>query len=749
MDNLYTLITGKYHEGKTDLDRLINPAIVSIFRKLTKGYIKKFKYPELTDDEKKAAKDYFKKYTDIDLLYHRCYKGRSGKFYPEYIPDDIYFSKIEPYYTDRLFSKYLDNKCHYYSFFSNIKLPKLIAMRYGKYWTDSSHKTLTENELLKLVESNPKSVIKRAAMSEGGHGVTFLEGEDRVQAFKDFIAENETDIVLQETVKQHPAYSDLHPSSVNTLRLMSLLSQDGVWVFASAIRIGVGDSRVDNLNSGGVFCGISPDGQLSEIGVLDDGNVIKSHPDLGYRFNDTVLPGVDKAIELVKKAHGIMAHNRIISWDIAIDEEGEAVLIEANLALGTIHSFQVCSGPIFGDRTRKILDEVYFKKAGRKRIKPYFGLNKRDYFWLRDNLLGFLLGYYKNGYTHITLLSNPTLRVIDNKLIKNAVWRYPELTKEQEQEVKDYYGQYVSKVQLDSHRLYSGMSGEFHVGYIPEKMFMCDIDRYYNDRELSYFMDNKCFYYKLFPDVKHPDPLAFRINGIWLDKDYQPQDVKSMIKGLIKEDEIILKPADSSEGGAGISIIRFYEMNSTRERFQALKESVNKLHSDIVIQRVVKQHPDYKKLHKDSINSIRIVSLLRDDEVIILTRLIRTGVGGKRVDNGGSGGICICVGSDGRLDEVGYYTSGEKVKKHPTENYFFGDITLPYIDKCDEMARKLHPSMGHHRLIFWDFAIDSEGDVVFIEANMSLGGTVEVQAGNGPLFGEYTRSVLEEVYGSI
>jgi hypothetical protein len=55
--------------------------------------------------------------------------------------------------------------------------------------------------------------------------------------------------------------------------------------------------------------------------------------------------------------------------------------------------------------------------------------------------------------------------------------------------------------------------------------------------------------------------------------------------------------------------------------------------------------------------------------------------------------------------------------------------------------------MGHHRLISWDIAIDNTNEAVLIEANLSLGGSDDVQVVNGPFFGEYTERILKEVYG--
>jgi hypothetical protein len=49
-----------------------------------------------------------------------------------------------------------------------------------------------------------------------------------------------------------------------------------------------------------------------------------------------------------------------VSWDIAFDEQENPVLIEANLKDGELDFHQLNNGPLFGDDTEKILDEVFF-----------------------------------------------------------------------------------------------------------------------------------------------------------------------------------------------------------------------------------------------------------------------------------------------------------------------------------------------------------------------------------------------------
>ena len=60
--------------------------------------------------------------------------------------------------------------------------------------------------------------------------------------------------------------------------------------------------------------------------------------------------------------HAQMPRFRLVSWDFAIDPDGEPVLIEANLHYGELDFHQINNGPIFGEDTEKILKEVFNKR---------------------------------------------------------------------------------------------------------------------------------------------------------------------------------------------------------------------------------------------------------------------------------------------------------------------------------------------------------------------------------------------------
>ena len=183
--------------------------------------------------------------------------------------------------------------------------------------------------------------------------------EDRLKTFCRLIKTIPCDVVVQKALEQHEAYSALHPESVNTLRIMSLLEPDGVHILATCLRIGVGTSRMDNSSSGGFFVGVHDDGRLGGLSIFDSGEKIEKHPDLGYVISEQKIPYVDRAHAYVKKAHPCISRFRLVAWDIALDQEGEPNLIEVNLTLGAIDDVQACTGPLFGTQTKKILKEVF------------------------------------------------------------------------------------------------------------------------------------------------------------------------------------------------------------------------------------------------------------------------------------------------------------------------------------------------------------------------------------------------------
>lgn len=353
---------------KEKLDRLYQESYNRVRRySAQKTRIKQFKGKSsphaLSDEQKEQIREFYKPYKSPSLVFHSFFTEKTGEFHVNYVPQDLYVGYIDPYMNDLNAAKYFENKCYFDVIFHGIPQPYNILKRMNGIWFDIYGNPVDRVRMEKLLSKEQQGVfVKKAEGSSGGHGVTYIHKSDKMLTDINIIINNiDTDILIQRELFQHPRMAAFNPSSVNSLRLYSILGLDGkVTIYSAVMRIGVGETKVDNYSSGGISCGIDNLGRLRKYGYYKSGERTESHPLSGIIFENYEIPNYYKAVELVKKSHLMVPHFRSVSWDIAITEIGE-VLIEANLCRGGIDLLQLSNGPLFGEDTRKILDEVFIK----------------------------------------------------------------------------------------------------------------------------------------------------------------------------------------------------------------------------------------------------------------------------------------------------------------------------------------------------------------------------------------------------
>ena len=319
----------------------------------------------LSSKQIKEIKNFYKPYKIPHLSFHRYFTEKTGEFSAIYIPQDIYVGYIDPYFNNLREAKYIDNKCYYDMLFHQLLQPQLVLKRMNGIWLDSCKKPVDNTEMRTIIELEHDGLfVKEAQVSAGGHGVLFVDSsDDAYDIIMDFANKIETDIVIQRRLYQHADCAKFNSSSVNSLRIYSILNKNGsVTIYSSVLRMGVGDTRVDNYASGGVSCGITDDGYLRKYAYNKKGERVEKHPYTGVVFEGCKIPSWDKAVTLVKNTHPTISHFRSVSWDIMINKAGEPVLIEANLCRGGIDLLQLCNGPLFKENTISILDEVFGKQ---------------------------------------------------------------------------------------------------------------------------------------------------------------------------------------------------------------------------------------------------------------------------------------------------------------------------------------------------------------------------------------------------
>ena len=227
-------------------------------------------------------------------------------------------------------------------------------------FTDSAYNQISPEQALSIVLDSEEVICKPTLETGSGRGIEFWNCSKDAKNITDFIRNPQyADYTIQKIIKQHEELKKIHANSINTVRICSLLLEDGVHILSCCLRMGVDKSRVDNVTAGGISCGIRSDGSLDKYAYnYYTGIRVDTHPQ-GYVFMGNKVPSFNNAVELVRKAHPMIPHFRLVSWDIAIDTDGDALLIEANMRKGGINLHQFSNGPLFGDMTERVLDEVY------------------------------------------------------------------------------------------------------------------------------------------------------------------------------------------------------------------------------------------------------------------------------------------------------------------------------------------------------------------------------------------------------
>lgn len=331
-----------------------------------RSFSRKISGNTLTKLQKKEIQDFYKPITGKtqDYLYHEFYSQKTGAFYANYIPDDLYYGYIDLYFNDRSAAIHLDNKCYYRLLLSDIPQPEMIVCRVNGIWFCENENDLCPITMEKAIEkiSQNQSVLKQAIGSVGGHGVWFSVKGASPEQIRAKLEKMEGDIVAQREIRQSSVMNRLNPTSVNTVRVMSFLERDGsVKICSVIVRMGVRGARVDNASSGGITCGVTETGRLKGCAYTAWGDRYNSHPDTKLDFASVTIPNFEKLCSMIQKAHLRFAHFRLLSWDVAIDENDEPMLVEVNLSSGELDFHQLNNGPLFGKDTKKILQEVFQK----------------------------------------------------------------------------------------------------------------------------------------------------------------------------------------------------------------------------------------------------------------------------------------------------------------------------------------------------------------------------------------------------
>lgn len=323
---------------------------------------------KLTKEQVSRIKQYWKPYHKVSTKWAQYYYCKNGLFDPRYIPNTLYYTKIDQHFNSRKLGYGFNDKNYYSKIFDGIRQPRILVRKVNGIVLNENYELMTVAEAMEKISMYDEVICKPSQESGSGRGIQFYKKTEKMDVEKFLRNPDYDNYVVQSLLSQHPDLDKIHAGSVNCIRICSILFDDGVYILSSVLRMGFGNSKVDNATAkdnsefDGMSCGIDENGRLKKYAYgYNMGNRMEQHPD-GVIFEGYQIPSYDKAVALVKKCHPRIGNFRLVSWDIAIDSEGEPVLIEANMRKGGINFHQFNNGPLFGELTDRVLQEVFWKK---------------------------------------------------------------------------------------------------------------------------------------------------------------------------------------------------------------------------------------------------------------------------------------------------------------------------------------------------------------------------------------------------
>ncbi len=319
----------------------------------------------LSEQQKREIIEVWKPYHchyKIKFLQYYCHFSGYSAYY---LPDDVWYNTILPYYNNRTLAQQIDDKCLYDIFLRNLPMPQAVLKIIDGRMYDSDYNIITMEKADSIMHDASADlvdlIIKPSVASCGGK---------RIKRFYDLRLESISDIkkeypnaIMQRIVIQSDCLSRLNASSINTIRISSLILNDGTLVIPSAVmRMGANGSIVDN---GGVFTGIDiVSGTLKKYGHIRKAGQYESflsHPNSKVIFENYEIQGFQKIIELIRNNARYLPKTRLLGWDFTLDANNEPVMIEVNIEDHDLAMMQMANGPYFADQElmARVLTEVF------------------------------------------------------------------------------------------------------------------------------------------------------------------------------------------------------------------------------------------------------------------------------------------------------------------------------------------------------------------------------------------------------
>ena len=223
--------------------------------------------------------------------------------------------------------------------------------------------------------------------------------------------------------------------------------------------------------------------------------------------------------------------------------------------------------------------------------------------------------------------------------------------------------------------------------------------RLLNNREYYKYFSDKILFNETFKDFIGRDYLD--LNKASLD------EFKKFIK---KHSTVMVKTVDGS-GGYGVSKV---ETNSKTNLKKLYEELIEK--KQLLVEECVKQHKDMSKLCASSVNTLRIVTITKNNKTHVMLKVVRMGNGINAVDNFHSGGMFSIFDDNGVITKPAVDREGNVIEIHPFTKVKIEGFKIPYYKEAIDLVIKASKVIPEVSYVGFDVAISDKGPII-IEGN--------------------------------
>lgn len=223
----------------------------------------------------------------------------------------------------------------------------------------------------------------------------------------------------------------------------------------------------------------------------------------------------------------------------------------------------------------------------------------------------------------------------------------------------------------------------------------------YHHIQTKFFTLSKYTFYRRIPDLYRREVLLAPHCG-----------QERFLEFLKKHKTIIIKP-DTGCVGRGVEKVEYTDDTAALEVFATFDKT-----SPTICEELIRQHEVLSRLHPYCVNTVRVLSLLQDDEVHILAATLKIGTDpGSLVENKKGKGLAADVDTQtGIVTSYGMDGHCNRIVHHPVSGVQIIGIQIPCWQEALTLVKEAHKRLPQCRFYGWDIAITEDGPDI-VEAN--------------------------------